>query len=146
MFNPEALQGESSSVPKSQRGSSVIPGELGLLHRLGAATNVQRASPGKPGESTCLLCLRFPVEISTGMMHRVGKKLFLSHFDARPEDRVGRRELCTSPLSYCAVLKALHCIPEQSDCFTCSVSYCWLPWQVQPLASFCWLHSTHSVH
>ena len=71
-------------MPKGQHGSSVIGGEFGLLHGLRAAVNVQSASPGKPGEPTCLLFLRFPVEISTDLMHRVGKKLFLSHFDAPP--------------------------------------------------------------
>lgn len=58
-------------------------------------------------------------------MHKVGKKLFFSHSDVHTgvvsslcrvrEDDVGRRESCTSLLSCSAVLKALSCLPKQSD-------------------------------
>lgn len=71
------------------------------------------------------------MENSTDLMHRVGKKLFLSHFDVPPgvarslhrvrEDDVGRRELFMSLLSYSAVLKALCYIPKWNDTASCAV-------------------------
>lgn len=128
------------SVTRGQQGSLIIWAELGHLQGQGAAVNT---SSWKPGSPICLLPFPgLPVEVNTGLMHRMGNKLFLSHADVFSgdesslhwirEDNLGEvSQVCHH---FPTLLFSRPCTPFPNGVtlLTCAMSCSWLLCYIQP--------------